>query len=325
MHLCFPNLVMSSRCPCKVKDRVSSSALIRSSPTLHVGHREETSQRDQSAVPTQNIYTHIRCGVGSIPPWTREKQQQRKGEGWGEGGKGKGGESGGQREKWKKDCAQWSLASKPTLDLLCFGGRRLSPASNQRGLTVPVGWCVLWTLLASFSHTLLVTGTRRSRETPPTSAVTPESIHLYSHHCSRPMSPAGRRIFLKCCTPTSRSACLKQNPSTLLVLNSASSQCLSLPATELRQTDANPAAPHTTVRQAPVPRLPRGSTFSPFATTAGSCCTTRSHVAWPKPPRGPHPAAPPIPSLYHWQGSFQHLNLIILPPFLSPQEASCCS
>lgn len=201
------------------------------------------------------------------------------------------------------------IISIKTHTIICFASEE---DVSVQPLTSSGTHCSCWMMcpvdtLASFNHTPRSRGPGEAGRHQQPLWSHPSQFPSHSHHCSRPMSPAGRRLFFRWCTPTSRSACLKQTHPlslfwTLLHLSAWHYQ----PPSHARQTLVQ--LPHTPQSDKPrVPRPPRGSTFSPSATTAGSRCTTRSHMAWPSLP-GPHPAAPPIHSLYHWQGSFLTLE-----------------
>ena len=150
--------------------------------------------------------------------------------------------------------------------------------------------------LASINHTPRSRGLEEAgRHHQPLRSHLSHQFPSHSHHCSRPMSPAGRWLFFRCRTPTSRSACLKQtHPFSLVWTLLHLSACHYQPPSHARRMLVQ--LPHTPQSDKPrFPRLPRGSTFSPFSTTAGLLCTTRPHVALAKPPTVSPPSCPSNP------------------------------
>ena len=163
MHLCFPNLVMSSMCPCKVNDKQSPLQGLSEVPSFSTWGAERkphsrTSLRVLCPHRTFTLLYKMWCWFQMPPPWTREKQQQRKGEGWEEGrGVGQRRRKWRTKRKMKKEntvCVSVIISVK-THTISCFV---LEEDFSVQPLTSSGTYCSCWMMcpvdtLASINHT----------------------------------------------------------------------------------------------------------------------------------------------------------------------------
>lgn len=116
-----------------------------------------------------------------------------------------------EKNEKRKDCVSVIISIK-THTIICFASEE---DVSVQPLTSSGTHCSCWMMcpvdtLASFNHTPRSRGPGEAGRHHQPLWSHPSQFPSHSHHCSRPMSPAGRRLFFRWCTPTSRSAYLKQ-------------------------------------------------------------------------------------------------------------------